>query len=293
MQKHRGRIRLSSFGSSRVVFVAFLVLRSIRAVADCPRGLSLVAPRRNPASASSKSLLSSILVPLCIAACGQVVVRPSNSSLWNDAPRPSRIVVGEFSASNAAIFEYQGIFRQQPSNRNVLERQRLLASGVSEALSAELLTQLKGLGFLVERQFPGIPAGNDFIAIEGELIRVDEGNPLRRFVVGLGYGTARVQTRLVVYQGSERSKLLEFTTDADSGQMPGAAITFVTGSVAPTIVSAGLLTANVLATRLQSRHQVNQLARSSAARAAQCLADYFVAQKWIQPDQLRKAPTNY
>jgi hypothetical protein len=184
--------------------------------------------------------------------------------------------------------EYQGIFRQQPSNRNPLERQRLLASAVSETLSTELISKLKALGFVAERAPRGIAVDDDVITIEGEFIRIDEGNPLRRFIVGLGSGAAKVQTRLTVYRGSQRIKLLEFITDAESGKLPGAAITFVAGSAVPPLASAGLITANAVASRLQNSPDVRYLARSSAAQAAQYLSQYFVSQQWIRPDQVKK-----
>jgi hypothetical protein len=203
-------------------------------------------------------------------------------------PRPSRIAIGNFSVDHAAVMEYQGIFRQQPSNRNPLERQRLLASAVSETLSTELISKLNALGFVAERAPRGIAVDDDVITIEGEFIRIDEGNPLRRFIVGLGSGAAKVQTRLTVYRGSQRIKLLEFITDAESGKLPGAAITFVAGSAVPPLASAGLITANAVASRLQNSPDVRYLARSSAAQAAQYLSQYFVSQQWIRPDQVKK-----
>jgi hypothetical protein len=289
MERRRDDVRLLSFGSFYPALFASFQLGSIREDAICPRAdLVSALCKKKLASGYSGFLLSTVFLSFCIVACGQTVVRPLNRLPQNDLPRPSRIAIGQFSVGNAAIMEYQGIFRQQPLNRNRIERQRLMANDVAEALSLELATKLKELGFLVERGPLGIPAGND-ITIEGEFIRIDEGNPLRRFVVGLGSGASRVQTRLVVYQGSQRIKLLEFTTDADSGKMPGAAITFAAGATAPPLVSAGLVTANGLATGLQNRSEVAYLARSSANQAAQYLSEYFARQGWIRPDQMKKA----
>jgi hypothetical protein len=250
-------------------------------------------PQNNSASRFTGSLISILLISLCVAACGQTVVRPFNRPLHSDLPRPSRIAIGDFSTNHAAVIEYQGIFRQQPTNRNPLERQRLLASAVSETLSTELISKLKQLGFVAERAPLAIAPDHDVITIEGEVIRIDEGNPLRRFVIGLGSGAATVQTRLTVYQGTQRVKLLEFVTDAESGKLPGAAITFAAGSAVPPLTNAGLITANAVARGLQSSPDVNSLARSSAARAAQVLSEYFVMQNWIRPDQAKKIRAGY
>ena len=189
--------------------------------------------------------------------------------------------------------EYQGIFRQQPSNPNPTERRRAIARSVSESLSLEFARTLQELGFSVERGMRGASDAANILIIEGEFIRIDEGSPLPRLVVGFGSGAAKVQTRVRVYQGPRRKKLLDFTTDADSGKMPGAAVTVSAGAVAPTIISAGLLAGNALATGFQNRADVNQLARSSAEQAVRYLSEFFARQGWIRPNQMKKARIAY
>lgn len=228
-----------------------------------------------------------------MGACAQPAVRPFIRTGDHDLPRPARIVVRDFAASEIEVVEYQGIFRQQPSNPNPTERRRAIASNVAEALSLEFVTTLQELGFSVERGTRGASDAGDILIVEGEFIRIDEGSPLRRWIVGFGSGAARVQTRVRVYQGPRRKQLLEFTTDADTGKMPGAAVTVSAGAAAPTIVSAGLFTGNALATGFQNRSDVSQLARSSADQAVRYLSEFFARQGWIRPDQVKKARIAY
>lgn len=249
--------------------------------------------RTNLARRNAARALLLMIASLGMGACGQPAVRPLIRTGENGLPRPARIIIHDFAASEIEVVEYQGIFRQQPSKPNPTERRRAIARNVSESLSLEFARALQELGFSVERGMRAVSDADNIVIIEGEFIRIDEGSPLRRFVVGFGSGAAKVQTRVRVYQGPRQNKLLEFTTDADSGKMPGAAVTVSAGAAVPTIVSAGLLTGNALATGFQNRADVNQLARSSADQAVRYLSEFFARQGWIRPDQAKKARIAY
>ncbi len=248
---------------------------------------------RNVAKSNMARALILAIASCCIGACSQPAVRPFIRTGDNDLPRPTRVVVRDFAVTEVEVVEYQGILRQQPSNPNPTERRRAIASNVSEALSLEFVRTLQELGFSVERGMRGASDADDILIIEGEFIRIDEGSPLRRMVVGFGSGAANVQTRVHVYQGPGRKKLLEFTTDADSGKLPGAAVTVSAGVAAPTIVSAGLFTGNALATGFQNGSDVSQLAQSSADQAVRYLSEFFAQQGWIRSNQVKKARIAY
>ncbi len=229
----------------------------------------------------------------CIGACAQPAVRPFLRTADRDLPRPVRVIVTNFTANELDVTEYQGIFRQQPSNPNPTERRRAIARNVSDALSLELVRGLKELGLSAARGTPGASHEDDTLLIEGEIIRIDEGSPLQRWAVGFGSGAAKVQTQARVVQGPQRRKLLEFSTDADSGKLPGAAVTASAGALAPPIVGAGLVTGNALASGFQNRADVSQLARSTADQTVRYLSEFFVRQGWIPPDQVKKARIGY
>lgn len=251
------------------------------------------AVRRTATKNNGAPLLLLAMALSCVGACTQPAVRPSLRTADRDLPRPVRIRVTNFAANELDVMEYQGIFRQQPSNPNSAERRRAIARNVSEALSLQLVRGLKELGFSATRGTPGVSDEEDTLIIEGEIVRIDEGSPLQRWAVGFGSGAAKVQTRARVVQGSQRRKLLEFSTDADSGKLPGAAVTASAGALAPPIVGAGVLTGNALANGFQNRADVSQLARSTADQTVRYLAEFFVRQGWIQSDQVKKARIGY
>lgn len=61
--------------------------------------------------------------------------------------------------------------------------------------------------------------------ITGRFIRVSEGNPAARIIVGLGAGGSKMETETVVLDGASRGRpVLQFATTGGSNAMPGMII---------------------------------------------------------------------
>jgi hypothetical protein len=232
---------------------------------------------------------------LCfIVACGQTGIRKAALTSETNLPRPERILVFDFAVSEEEVKEYQGIMRQQPTIKDASERERLLAQEVKDALADELVDALKSLGFVVERVPRGTRATANDMVIDGQFVTVDEGNPLRRLVVGFGSGASTIQTQVQVYQAPEARKLLEFTTQSDSGKLPGAAPMLGAGAVAQGGVTAGMTVANAAVSGVKTyKSDVARMAAASGDQAARYLSEFFAAQGWIEPDKVRKARRVY
>ena len=228
------------------------------------------------------------------AACCQTGIRKAALTTETNLPRPSRILVYDFAVSEQEVKEYQGIMRQQPTIKDPVERERLLAQEVKDALAEEMIDALKPLGFVVERVARGTRGTGNDLVVDGQFVTVDEGNPLHRLVVGFGTGASAVQTQVQVYQAPEARKLLDFTTDSDSGKMPGAAPTMGAGAVAAGGVSAGMVVANAAVSGVKVyKSDVARMAASSGDQAARYLSEFFAKQGWIRADQVRKARMVY
>ena len=235
------------------------------------------------------------VVLCCFAtACGQTGIRRAALTAETNLPRPSRILLHDFAVSEQEVKEYQGIMRQQPTIKDASERERLLAKEVKDALAEEVVDGLKSLGFTVERVGRDAEvAGND-ILINGQFLTVDEGNPLRRLVIGFGTGTSMVQTQVQVYQGQATRKLMEFTTESASGKTPGAAATLGVGAAAQGGVTAGMVVANAAVSGVKTyKSDVARMAASSGDQAVRYLSEFFAKQGWIRADQVRKARMVY
>jgi Domain of unknown function (DUF4410) len=229
-----------------------------------------------------------------LAACSQSGIRRAALVPDTDLPRPNRILVLDFAVTEREVKEYQGIMRQQPNIKDPSERERIIAREVKDALADEVVDGLMTLGFAVERVGRDAkPTGSDLL-IDGQILTVDEGNPLHRLVIGFGTGASMVESRVQVYQGQEARKLLDFATQSDSGKMPGAATTMGAGAAAAGGVTAGMVVANAAVSGVKTYNSdVARMAAGSGDQAVRYLSEFFAKQGWIRADQVRKARMVY
>lgn len=238
-------------------------------------------------------LLSLGLLFACFG-CAQTGVRLVGHTVETKLPTPARILVYDFAVEPNDVREYQGIMRQQPSIKDPLERQRLIAQVVSNTLTSELIGGLRHLGMKAERAAPGTEPGETDLLIDGRFLRVDEGSPLRRLVIGMGSGTSRVETRVQLFQGTQLRKLLEFTTHSESSKMPGAALTMPATVAAPIGASIALGAASAASTGFKpDSAEVVPMAGSSGDQAVRYLSEFFAKQGWIPAERVRRARLAY
>jgi hypothetical protein len=229
-----------------------------------------------------------------IAACGQTAVRPLGRTQDSHVPAPARILVYDFAMADASFMEYQGVLRQQPSEKNPAERENQIKRHASQAAGAELVNGLRRLGFVVAWVPRGTPVAEHEAVIDGQFLTVDQGNPLRRLFIGFGSGASKVETRVGLYMGIKRRKLLEFTTRSDSGKLPGAGATVPAGAVVQGGVTAGVIAGGIIGTGYEAyRTDVVQMAKFSAEQSVRYLSEFFARQGWISSDQVRKARIAY
>lgn len=231
-----------------------------------------------------------IIYVLLLGACAQTTVRPVAQIDDRQLPRPTRIMVDNFAISAKDVTEYQGIMRQQPSNPNPLERQRAISDKATATLTDHLAYRLRQLGFTVEAAEHGKAVGEHELLIDGRFSRVDEGNPLRRWVVGFGAGAAQMNTRVRAFYGSNGRKVLEFITQAESGKMPGVVATAPAGAAASVSIGIGIAASSAVAKGIQEDlTSAEQMALASAEQALRFLSEFFARQGWIDASQVRKA----
>jgi hypothetical protein len=229
-----------------------------------------------------------------IAACGQTAVRPLGRIQDTNLPPPARILVYDFTMADSVVKEYQGILRQQPAVTNPAERESQIKRHAADAATGELVKGLRGLGFAVAPVARGTPVADNDLLIDGKFLAVDQGNPLRRLLIGFGSGASKVETRVELYHGTERRKLLEFTTRSDSGRMPGAAATVPAGAAVQGGVTAGVIASGAIGTGYEAyRTDVAQMARATAEQSVRYLSEFFAKQGWIGSDQVKKARIAY
>jgi hypothetical protein len=242
-----------------------------------------------------RMLLMVLVLLTGMSACARTAVRPQQQTTLTGFPRPQRVLVYDFAATEDDVKRNQSIIaRVVDSASTTTERERKLdvAHQVVARMAEDLVAGINDLGLPAQRAFASTPVSNGDLLILGQFLNVDEGNRLRRLVVGFGAGGSTVDTQVLVYQASARGddKLLEFATHADSGKMPGAAATMGAGSAAQGGVTAGMAAANVAVSGVKGyRSAVEGMAGRSADQAVAYLSEFFARQRWIPADKVKNA----
>jgi hypothetical protein len=146
------------------------------------------------------------------------------------------------------------------------------------------VTQLKNKGYNAICQQRGTEVyGDNVLIVDGAFTNLSEGNRSRRTVIGLGAGQSAIDTSVKMYHrtSSGVQPTMTFTTHADSGSMPGAAIMGAPGMAArgsAAIASAGV---NLAASGVKAhRSSLGWLADKTAEETANSITQYYLQQGW-------------
>jgi hypothetical protein len=201
--------------------------------------------------------------------------------------RPSTIVVYHLAVDSADVTLNQSIVQRayrDMSDTDETAKARQLALDAAEDICLGVATQLKEKGYNAICQQRGIKTyGDNVLIIDGAFTNISEGNRLRRMVIGLGSGQSAIDTTVNVYQqtSSGIQPIMQFTTHADSGSMPGAAIMGAPGMAAGGSAAAASLGANVAASGVKAhRSSLGFLADKTAEQTVNSITQYYAQQGW-------------
>lgn len=109
---------------------------------------------------------------------------------------------------------------EEPPQEKAARLARLLSETIAEELTARKIP--------TTRQPRGMPLPADGLVVDGEFLQVDEGNRLRRAMVGFGAGASEVLAQVSVFDlaQSRDQPILVYGTGKGSRPMPGAVITW-------------------------------------------------------------------
>ena len=233
-----------------------------------------------------------LLAALLIVACASATVTPEKVATPSNPVRPSRIIVYDFAVSPAEVTLNQSIvhrtFLAAQSTPSLQKSQLETAHAVAHDLSDALVKDLQGLGFTVEKLRRGTPVTGNALIVDGQFLNVDEGNRLKRLVIGFGSGASKLDTRIQVYQVSAGTshRVLEFETHVESGKMPGAAVTMGAGAAATGAVTAGsAAVAGGMAGVKAHQSTLGALTDKAAQEITAYLSQYFAKQGWISSNK--------
>jgi hypothetical protein len=237
-----------------------------------------------------------ILLVAGIAGCAGASVAPEINHVPVNDSRPSTVYVYPFAVTVSEVTLNQGFFQRTYANlsdENQSQSELQLAHQTAQDLATAITRELETLGFTATQVARGQQvSGENILIVDGQFTDINQGNKLRRMVIGLGMGQSTLDTQVQVYQmaNGNTQQIMDFTTHADSGSMPGAAIMGAPGAAvggAAAIASVGV---NVAAGGIKNYTSgMGSLSKKSADEAVAYMSQYFVTQTWI-PQSMVKDP---
>lgn len=201
-------------------------------------------------------------------------------------PRPDRMLVYDFAVSANDVKLNSAIgarLANLATGAKKNEEQVKVGRAVAKALSESLVKELGQLGLPVEQASSGTMPTARTVIIHGQFLTIDEGNRLRRMVIGFGVGGTDLRTKVQVYQGTEAAPLLlqEFEANAESSKKPGMGPMAGVGA-ASAAVSSGVGVAT------EFDQTVEGDAKRTAKEVAKPISRFFAGQGWIPAEKVIK-----
>jgi hypothetical protein len=180
---------------------------------------------------------SLFLLTICGIGCNTAKVTSDRELGPAPVARPSVVYVADFELWAQDVRHEEGILSDRPGPVGRLGKRLSGDSGDPAArarqlvslMSTSLLKDLTKQGFNAVRFQPGAPLGREGWLLQGVFTAVQEGNRLRRAMIGFGEGQTDLQVVANVQDLSQgpAKPLYEIATEASSGDKPGAAPTLV------------------------------------------------------------------
>jgi hypothetical protein len=150
-----------------------------------------------------------------------------------EVPRkmPTVVLVADFEMDPANYSPDHGITHRFGVTRALSELREgepaARAAGLVEEMAVGLVRNLRKQGVNAERVAAGAELPEEGWFVQGRFTAVDEGNRLRRAVIGFGQGATQMEIRVAVADLAEGAGVpfLVFGTYEEPAKAPGAAVT--------------------------------------------------------------------
>ena len=179
-------------------------------------------------------LVLALMVPLCAGQQAKSTTPVSNQSALSQTDRHRVIYVSDFELDPANFKQDKGGITGKgyllpPPPGSVLRRKRqdpeAAARKLVNLMSESLIADLQKAGFSAQRWLPSDPRPADGLLVRGVFTEMNEGNQMRRALVGFGSGKSTMELYVSAADASSDAKpLYEVLTHKSKGKAPGAAI---------------------------------------------------------------------
>jgi Domain of unknown function (DUF4410) len=248
-------------------------------------------------SGRARALLFGVMA-VALTACAGASVAPEANRLPMSPNRPTTVYVYPFAVNSQDVTLNQGFFQKTyrsftSSEAEQDQSQQQLAQATAQDLAAAIVSELQDLGFTAAQVQRGQQVtGDNVLIVDGQFTAINEGNKLRRMVIGLGAGQSTLNTQVQVYQmvAGNAQQIMNFSTSANSGSMPGAAFTAPAGAAVGGAAAAASLGANLAAGATKNYTSgMGYLAKKTADQAVAYMSQYFGVQAWIPQNMVKAA----
>jgi hypothetical protein len=191
-------------------------------------------------------------------------------------PKPEKILVYDF-AVNSDDVKVDKIQAMRP--RNLITGSKnpdSVAAGAGKKYYQELTKALGKTGIPVEHVAIGTPPTNNAMVIQGAFTSLQEGNKTERDTIGMGTGSAEVQTKVDVHLKTSDSTVLLSQFQTDTSAAKGV------GSVVPVAVGMNPAAAMGKSTITDRKKTLNAYASRTADATAKEIFKSMAAQGWIK-----------
>jgi Domain of unknown function (DUF4410) len=230
--------------------------------------------------------LSYLLLALALAGCAAAKVTEESRNVPINNTRPNEIIIYPFAVDSAEVTLNQSIVQRayrSMSNQDTSLQEAKIAHETAHNICDEVAANLNKNGFQALCQERGTPVtGSNVVVVDGEFTNINEGNRLRRLVIGFGAGASVLDSSVEIFQKTTDGtrQIMDFTTHADSGKMPGAAVTGGAGAAAGGS-AAVIVGANAAMGGAKTYSSTTgYLADKTADQIVQTLTQYYAQQGW-------------
>jgi Domain of unknown function (DUF4410) len=240
------------------------------------------------------------IAALALFACAPSHVETTDAYQGAKLPKPDVVVVEDFAVASDGVALDRGIgarAERMLEGDSTAADQRRVGRAVANAVSDTLVAELRAAGLpAVRASDPVGTTGTNRVIVAGELMSIDQGNRLRRTLIGLGAGQSRVASDTTVsYSITETGSrtLLTFRADAESSRKPGAAETMGVGAATGRLAESAVVTAGTNVGGSAISDNLNPTVEADARRMARGIAekieDFAAKEGWIgaKPDSQR------
>jgi len=224
---------------------------------------------------------------LLITGCANTNVKETYEMVHTGMPTPNPVLIYNFTVNPQDVQINSSILakiKRKIGDNSQKEEKIQLGLEVVDAMATELTQKIADLGLNAIRADKSLQVTPGSILITGYFVNINEGNSLRRQIIGFGMGESRLSSKVQVLAPSPsgHKELIAFDANADSGHMPGVAVMGPAGAIAgagAVGIAANAAIGGIKSYKSNSAEQADELATKITAH----LAAYFAKQGWIDP----------